>query len=878
VTSQHSSLIIKRCIGIDWLIDHTNVQWIRELDAEVDAHVTNPMDIPACLCTSNDTRSVLTALLPCEFNDDDNDGSDVTVVFLLADYVCTSSLSHIVRWISAPAVASWCSQVAVMTSLCESAHLEVTPFRFEELARIARERCIAIGNNSIDMKLNIQYYPFAFSALTSELFVTCFDAFPLIGGRELKLMHRRQNDLKQQYASYVSTDDAQTDASLRSLLTKFRVRSASMSSDTNGFVDDGDDDDAGDGGAGAGAGDGGAEDDVNENVDAYEDQQQNGNDNDNDNDNEANGITNDDDEKHNNAMAHSNQNKSTDSFVGLQAVSRVAESTFSQLTTAAKRLIKPITSIEQISLGYLQQLCGNPIFQLSSLEDNSFDASTAHDYVQRLSKCRVNSLLSTCHSLASMLVQLNVVPNVHSIGTTAGKMSKQVLRTYRECTRDEWKADPSVESRGDATVILLDRTLDLVTPMLHQVHPLDTINRCSSKPDTLEIWDSANFDTSNDQLSHWLAVLLQQPQKEAMNNLRSELLQIIQREGVKIGVREQAGNAKPAELDTLVGHIESVRAVFNRHMTLCRLTQLLTQTLRIASSSWDKLTNVEKILLITAADDGQLRHEPLLLQIIDLLRPARISRRTSSSDAKSSSHRPMVPIKSVMELACTCQSLVSGIDLKDELDGTTMGLAAFRDALAEACNQHGVPPELLSTDDEADPPSVEAFAAHFCDVLERMASTRDSLSCSQLKRLHDSEATLTGMPRKLRALFENTNHVPFVFRLLYLLLTDRDEIGTDLKSHSSSSVDEFGSTAISTVYSAASSIFGSLGFRSTESAPGEAPFVIVYVVGGVSFAEAHAIKTLFQGNSSNTTVLVGGTGIAQPSTIVERLCTSSSWK
>ncbi|KAK9829698.1 hypothetical protein WJX72_007414 [[Myrmecia] bisecta] len=296
-------------------------------------------------------------------------------------------------------------------------------------------------------------------------------------------------------------------------------------------------------------------------------------------------------------------------------------------------------------------------------------ASGRHQADQELDAAESVGLQLLAHALVSFAADLNLRVDTFTVGPASHRLGEELCALP---VPDGPTGGPPTET---ASLVLVDRSLDLVTPASHPDHLLDQIfgslprrpsGRRTSQTDTL---------TADRQSRQWMEFLISRQGKDAALFLRKWLREGVRKEGMQTKMRFKTGAASPAELQALAELLAaSPQAVLNQG-TIMQIGFAAAAALQGAGAEkWDMLAKQEKQLLLLSGEGTA----SIASELQDLVRVA------STAQAAAD-----LTLRDVLLLAVTGYSLAGEMALVGEVaEGASPFPPAdernFKDALISA--------------------------------------------------------------------------------------------------------------------------------------------------------------------------------------------------
>ncbi|KAI9203471.1 uncharacterized protein BJ171DRAFT_509715 [Polychytrium aggregatum] len=477
------------------------------------------------------------------------------------------------------------------------------------------------------------------------------------------------------------------------------------------------------------------------------------------------------------------------------------------------------------------------------------------------------------HSLSTILDSLNLREEFYVLGETSKRIAKSVIANSSLAARRS--------SDRNVAVILIDRNLDLVSPMQHSENILDQLYQVFPRvtPCSVDIAIPAEqllddapelSDTAVFSLAHGMSVdstglldeLTALSQKEALGLIRNRLMDIVQHQNLALPNAAAKGTRAltPTELHAILQTImqQDNAFVYENSAFLQTLAAAVAVIIKTRSSNWSDLLGIEKTTMLALSET--MDSSVVIQQIASML---------PRGDGRS-----QFTLEDTLDFTILVHALVGSTVSFSARDEQTLK-EAFKRALLGPAQPHAqAKPKQPSTDGWETDWDVD-FDSHlesFGDSQEYESPQRNSPQAAEVDRwIRDTFSTL----KRIRAARSELKHFhsvldpssaelykPLVQQVMETIFKGRPPPGQPDVSDL-------------THVPYPGSVIGGFSFsRLLGGAPHPSQFssMIVVVVGGVTFAEANLIRGIALQNEVSS-ILVGGTDIATSRSVFSRLFT-----
>jgi len=427
------------------------------------------------------------------------------------------------------------------------------------------------------------------------------------------------------------------------------------------------------------------------------------------------------------------------------------------------------------------------------------------------------------------------------------------------------------------SLILIDRTLDLVSPMLHSDNLIDRIENVLSgsngshytmdrridmsiiskdskmvNPDSinLKVMEdnipqnvvnlSGNLAHPNDKLVAGLVEsLLLKKEKEALNEVRKKIVDVMTKEKIPFAMPKM-GSVNIKQLVSLIEVLyKENQFQFYKLNNFLQINVGVVQALQSSSNSkWDELSGIEKILLLSVEDKSQ----SLLSRIIELMSQ-------SNSDGT-----PSFTIKDIICLSIMIFSLVG--------DGSTAfekrELDLFRELLLKRIIDLVDTPqslegwlgmELLHRLQALNSRTDKSSEEYQYDKKRLVLEVEDRVSdlISYLKDLENLRSSMVEYKSLMKTGRMGSTYIPLVAQIINNIFDPKQTELRDLEHVSSN-------TGVGSYLRS----FSILALKA-KAKPSDNSVVIIFVVGGITANEIREIRDSFK---QKTVLLIGSTSLA----------------
>ncbi|KAK9712217.1 Sec1 domain-containing protein 2 [Basidiobolus ranarum] len=460
-------------------------------------------------------------------------------------------------------------------------------------------------------------------------------------------------------------------------------------------------------------------------------------------------------------------------------------------------------------------------------------------------------------TLAAILEVLHFKGEYFALGEAAKFVARQAIAVDRNKHYD-----------NTASVVIIDRSLDLVAPSMRSDNILDQVYSILKRPtpDSLDVDIKPEFLTSKKgvstfekdveppcSLAHGMDTdcialmdeLIMATQKEALNIVRQRLADIITEENINVKVPKVIGKVTPIQLMRLISGIRENEETLEKYSNLLELIAAIVDTLKESPKMmWDELFGVQKILALSISESPQSTN---LIQHFAEILPKKSGEKLGRSKTNFS-------IQDVLATLAFAYSL-GGNDLYISEDEEVL----FQDKLLQAIMNQGEVPGILEKED----------LAEFSEEEQSRRSWERKLII---------EGWLETIFRNLHNVSEVRNHLSR-YRVLYQPAAQQpyscliQQVVSDI--FTTAMLDQDMPEELEYIPR------GTLGrvmtgFRSrllkvSSPHPAHHPVMIIFVIGGITFTEVRTIREVVARSNRHITVMIGSTDIATGSTVYHYL-------
>ncbi|KAJ3290430.1 Sec1 domain-containing protein 2 [Borealophlyctis nickersoniae] len=475
---------------------------------------------------------------------------------------------------------------------------------------------------------------------------------------------------------------------------------------------------------------------------------------------------------------------------------------------------------------------------------------TSAEDLSRPSVSYESNIRQLAFSLIAVLDTLGLRDELFALGET----SKQLAR----CIVAQSSSSARRKAEGSIAVVLIDRTLDLVSPTMHTDNLLDQMYTVLPRitptsldlavaPELLlsdpEFQSTHGCDEETMDLFNVLTVLAQ---KDSLVVVRKRLLDLISQEQIDFKAPRILGKVTLPQLQKFLAPFRGVESVLEKRASVLQVLAAAIQTLEdSAKTRWDELTGIEKIMLFSLSETS----DPTIAtqQIKDVLSRTDLSSDKTAAANLSTDASAHFSLHDVILLTIFSYSLVGQtlhISDDDEM--------ALKDAFYNVLVRH--------VGDSEDPTAtrvkIQQWISNFFMQLHAVSTTRSRLE--QFKYVFKPGAT----PPYQSLIKQVVSDIARPSRPAAARPAAGGRPGMPAEPEDLTHV-PYGGT-LGTVFSGFSRLLGA-----TRPHPSQHQSVLVFVVGGITFAEVREVKEAFRNRDVN--VLVGSTDIGSSETILRHL-------
>ncbi|XP_031556995.1 sec1 family domain-containing protein 2-like [Actinia tenebrosa] len=397
-----------------------------------------------------------------------------------------------------------------------------------------------------------------------------------------------------------------------------------------------------------------------------------------------------------------------------------------------------------------------------------------------------------------------------------------------------------------ASLVLIDRTLDLVGPCVHTGDTLadkiinllprlpyhevdvavDMARLCASGSVTPDTVVPGSLAHANDPVAQVLLnSLFTKRQKEGLKDISRHLIDAVSKESLPLETKGLPSKVTPEHLQTLAEQFRGQPKAFHKHSALLQITMATINALQHKDSkSLQKLQAIEKILLSSALTEDS---HNVIQEILALLE-------TPKEDNSYS-------LEDIMLLLTFVFSLMG-----DEFYESPAEIEKLKNRIVDC---------LLSGNLTCDTPGYlgneiteKTSRRKVSDAFEKLSGVgiaREELK--QHRSLYQDETAL-----------EEASYNPLVKQIIDAIFSDDkpELIDIEFKSHG---LKDYIKTGFS------------LFMNVSKPRPNGLPFLVLFVIGGITCSEVQQIREALAAHRCNIQVIIGSTQILKPGDIFQRV-------
>jgi len=428
--------------------------------------------------------------------------------------------------------------------------------------------------------------------------------------------------------------------------------------------------------------------------------------------------------------------------------------------------------------------------------------------------------------IQALLDLLQVRQDIYAIGSTAitiaNKMQAITHNTSYQTT---------------ASIILIDRTLDLVAPLSHGDNTMDKIYGVlhSMRPtnNSLDVCVPLPKMNSLDGVPHGsialdaihgniVESLVSKREKDSLNDTRKRLVEILTKEKM-LKTLPKMGNVTRTQLESLMNTLCSEPEIFYNHLPFISTVQSIIETMRASDKRfWNQLQSVEKMLILSAEGDSSTLVK-MLIEIVNQPIPGEVETRFS--------------LKDILGLIIFCYSLIGdrGFKKEDEVALEESLIEVVMSSSLESCHWLGINTQSKIV--------VEKRVSEILIVVKFIGGVRQQL-------------------QQYKSIFKITSSNSWLYESLASQiaghLTGDNEL-LDLKHVSSSA-------SLGNLFKSGFSRFG---FGKSTPSPRDNPLVIILFIGGIVCQEIKEMKEKL--SAANISAIIGSTTLANSQHVLQML-------
>eukprot|EP01119_Soliformovum_irregulare_P025379 TRINITY_DN9379_c0_g1_i1.p1 TRINITY_DN9379_c0_g1~~TRINITY_DN9379_c0_g1_i1.p1 ORF type:complete len:677 (+),score=160.43 TRINITY_DN9379_c0_g1_i1:128-2158(+) len=436
----------------------------------------------------------------------------------------------------------------------------------------------------------------------------------------------------------------------------------------------------------------------------------------------------------------------------------------------------------------------------------------------------------------------------------------------------EWQKIPRNPERQlrPASIILIDRTLDLVECCSHSDNLLDRILTTLDHPqsfsadvrvpiaqifkDLIPAGTDA-FSVMHGSIAHRDAnsisimdVFVGKREKDALNEIRKKLVDILTREKL-LKTLPKMGTVTPKQLISLMETFGKDPPIFYKYRELLECIAAVIESLQQSPQThWDELLSIEKILLLSVEDPSQ----SMIDRLIQVVR----------SPIPGTDQR--FGIKEVMILTLLIYSLIGDVDTTHEKN--------LQEAMIDTIMMHpqqdiewlgDVRHSLKEYFDEV-AKDQESKSQEMANGVRREVRDRIDEIFQALHGISSARSSLIDYKTVAKSKAGTTVYIPLAQQIAIHLFEDEK---SDLND-----ITKYGGHSIGNVLTSGFSRFG-FGTKAPKPRPTENEIVFLFFIGGITPIEIRDIKE--RAAKSKNQVLIGSTCLATPNHICQMVLNPS---
>ncbi|OAJ39770.1 hypothetical protein BDEG_23592 [Batrachochytrium dendrobatidis JEL423] len=472
----------------------------------------------------------------------------------------------------------------------------------------------------------------------------------------------------------------------------------------------------------------------------------------------------------------------------------------------------------------------------SPTASSRFSASKADDLKVREFSCALSTLLDS----------LNIKEDIFVLGSTSQQIGRTIINQSASSHRRQ--------SDKTAALIIVDRTLDLVSPVMHSDNLLDhiwsTLPRQAShildvsvKPQYLvplelstqnNVFDHGPFLSLghglDEECLEFISVLLRLGKREGLVAARRRLVDILSHEVSDVTIPKVLGRVTVKQLETLGAQMCSQYGIWS-----------FREGIASSKSMYDELIGIEKVLSGSMAET--MESSIMVEQLCQLLQKF-IDKKKLKSESNTNVASEMITAKDVLMLTLYSYSL-----LGDSVHIPQAQEASLQDAFFRA---------MMAASSGANPKAIRGWVVRVFTQLRQISQIRSELHhFRHVIQPHQQPAYDPLLVQVARRAVEPSSVSDMA------IPSQIDEDWTHIP---------YGGT-LGSVMSGFSRMLGAV---AKKSHPSQFKNIIVVVVGGITFEETGRVRDELQSRGQNA--LVGSTNIASTDTIMAHVSSPTQFR
>jgi len=461
----------------------------------------------------------------------------------------------------------------------------------------------------------------------------------------------------------------------------------------------------------------------------------------------------------------------------------------------------------------------------------SFDEQTSFDDLPSDSQKQAEILSQT---IIDVLSHLNFHSSFFAMGKTSEIIGKKIMELYQQ---------PS-EPESHASVIIIDRTLDLVSPCLHSDNLFDQLysffprkapfsidlglrldplfppdfNLSQVMPDITGSLALTGNGEAAQEAYKMRNFLINDNSKGTLNSLKKMIIEIAAKEKLQVKAPKGIGKVTANNIIEMLESFPVNSAPFFRHLSFLQYVVAILEGFQLKTKyRWDEISGIEKVLLMSSSED-----QSFLEQLTEL----------AEKDEKN-----QFGPKEIVILSVLCYSLF-GDSLEEEGDNASL-LYSFYQAIKKLISKSEGNENSISI-------SAEEKGNHIVERLNLIKKARSSLRHYNSLLNQEDEEPEAGF----KGLIE---------KILLDIYQQNEAASADLV-HIQSTQNQSGFFKGFSQY---------LTKGKMRISVDDDSFIVLFVVGGITFHEIHALNSLAA--QHNSKIIIGSTNILTPDDVYTRV-------